>query len=65
MSREHTEFSDRVAESRRTQGLPRHIEDPATLARVAQLLRSHRLPALPAGDPATDDPVPDHPQGTY
>ncbi len=30
-----------VAESRHVQGLPPHVEDPATLARVAQLLRPH------------------------
>ena len=65
MSREYTEFPDRVAESRRAQGLPPHIEDPATLARVAQLLRSHCLPAPPADGPAPDEPVSDHPHSTH
>jgi len=29
-----------VAESRRAQGLPEHVEDPAALARVVALLRA-------------------------
>lgn len=32
-------FSDRVAQERRAQGLPPRVEDPATLRRVADLLR--------------------------
>lgn len=33
------DFHDRVGRERMAQGLPARIEDPATLARVAQLLR--------------------------
>ncbi len=39
-----------VSQSRRAQGLPDHVEDPAALARVAALLRAARQRQVPEGD---------------
>jgi hypothetical protein len=44
-----THTSRLVAESRRAQGLPEHVEDPAALARVAALLRAPRERQVPEG----------------
>ncbi len=38
-----------VSESRRAQGLPDHVEDPAALARVAALLRAAGERQVPEG----------------
>jgi hypothetical protein len=38
-----------VVESRRAQGLPDHVEDPAALAQVAALLRAVRERQVPEG----------------
>jgi hypothetical protein len=38
-----------VAESRRAQGLPERVEDPAALAQVAALLRGVRERQVPEG----------------
>jgi hypothetical protein len=38
-----------VSESRRAQGLPEHVEDPAALARVAMLLRDPGQRQVPEG----------------
>ena len=48
-----------VAESRHAQGLPPHVEDPATLVRVAQLLRTHTdTPTSQADEPDESAPNP-------
>ena len=44
-----THISHLVAESRRAQGLPEHVEDPAALAQVAALLRGVRERQVPEG----------------
>jgi hypothetical protein len=41
----------RVVQSRRAQGLPDHITDPATLDQVAQLVLANRPPAWSARPP--------------
>jgi hypothetical protein len=38
-----------VSESRRAQGLPEHVEDPAALGRVPVLLRAARQRQIPEG----------------
>lgn len=38
-----------VSESRRAQGLPERVEDPAALTRVAVLLRAARERQIPEG----------------
>lgn len=48
-----------VAESRHAQGLPPHVEDPATLVRVAQLLRPNTdTPTSQADEPDESAPNP-------
>ena len=44
-----THISRLVAESRRAQGLPEHVEDPVALARVAALLRAPQERQVPEG----------------
>lgn len=44
-----THLSHLVAESRRAQGLPEHVEDPAALTRVAALLRAASERRVPEG----------------
>jgi hypothetical protein len=42
---------ERAVQSRRAQGLPDHITDPATLDQVAQLVLANRPPAWSARPP--------------
>jgi hypothetical protein len=42
---------ERAVQSRRAQGLPDHITDPATLDQVAQLVLANRPPARSARPP--------------